>query len=54
MAKDLIVMSIHGLVVTVVVALALWATGASAGAARYDIATPYTPPASKYKYIPLQ
>lgn len=54
MVKGLIIMSLHGLVVAVVVALALWATGASAGAARYDIATPYTPPATKYKYIPLQ
>lgn len=34
-------------------ALALWAGGARA-AARYDTATPHTPPYSKYKYIPLQ
>lgn len=54
MAKGLIAMSVHGLVVVGVVALALWATGASASAARYDIATPFTPPATKYKYIPLQ
>ncbi|XP_045778150.1 uncharacterized protein LOC123876063 [Maniola jurtina] len=53
MAKHIIALSLHGLVVTGAVALALWAAGVSAGAARYDTATPYAPPAVKYKYIPL-
>ncbi|KAI8438646.1 hypothetical protein MSG28_011072 [Choristoneura fumiferana] len=42
------VLTCHGVVW--VAALALWAAGASA-AARYDTATPHTPP---YKYIPLR
>ncbi|CAH2235529.1 jg23963 [Pararge aegeria aegeria] len=53
MARGLIAMSLHGLVITGAVALALWASGVAAGAARYDTATPHTPPAAKYKYIPL-
>ncbi|XP_072937716.1 uncharacterized protein [Epargyreus clarus] len=53
MSKGIIGFSLHGLVWAGAVAFALWAVGASAGAARYDTATPYSPPYSKYKYIPL-
>ncbi|XP_026487866.2 uncharacterized protein LOC113394683 [Vanessa tameamea] len=53
MTKGIVAMSFHGLVLVGAIALALWAAGVSAGAARYDTATPYTPPSAKYKYIPL-
>ncbi|CAK1540104.1 unnamed protein product [Leptosia nina] len=53
MSRNILVISFHGLVWAGVIAFAFWATGASAAAARYDTATPYTPPFSKYKYIPL-
>ncbi|XP_023934008.2 uncharacterized protein LOC112043002 [Bicyclus anynana] len=53
MARGLIAMSLHGLVVAGGVALLLWAAGVDAAAARYDTATPYTPPGVKYKHIPL-
>ncbi|CAF4794258.1 unnamed protein product [Pieris macdunnoughi] len=53
MSKNILVMAFHGLVWAGVIAFAFWATGANAGAARYDSATPYTPPYTKYKYIPL-
>ncbi|OWR47732.1 hypothetical protein KGM_215617 [Danaus plexippus plexippus] len=52
MARGLLTMSLHGLFVCGAVALALWAADVGA-AVRYDTATPYTPPVSKYKYIPL-
>ncbi|XP_063549182.1 uncharacterized protein LOC134756280 [Cydia strobilella] len=47
--KELIVPSI---IMWAAAALALWAAGV--GAARYDSATPHTPPYTKYKYIPLR
>ncbi|CAG4954698.1 unnamed protein product [Colias eurytheme] len=50
MAKNILVMSFHGLVLVGAICFAFWATGASA---HYDTATPYTPPYTKYKYIPL-
>ncbi|VVC93641.1 unnamed protein product [Leptidea sinapis] len=53
MVKNILAMSFHGLVWAVAIGFAFWASGAKAGAARYDTATPYTPPYSKYKYIPL-
>ncbi|XP_041974971.1 uncharacterized protein LOC121730145 [Aricia agestis] len=50
MKKCVLVMSCHGLVVATAVALALWASGATA-AATYDAATPHTP--HRHKYIPI-
>lgn len=52
-SKKVLLVSYHGLVLAAALALALWAGGAQA-AARYDTATPYTPPNNNYKYIPLQ
>lgn len=52
-SKGAVMILCHGLVWAAAV-LALWAGGATGAAARYDTATPYTPPYSKYKYIPLQ
>lgn len=54
MAKGIIEISFHGFIVASAVAFAMWAAGVHADAARYDTATPYTPPSLKYKYIPLQ
>lgn len=52
-SKGAVMVLCHGLVLAAA-ALALWAGGASGETARYDTATPYTPPYTKYKYIPLQ
>ncbi|KAM3967807.1 uncharacterized protein ACR2FA_011346 [Aphomia sociella] len=49
-SKGTLLLSCHALV-WAAAALALWSVGASA--ARYDTATPYSPPYTKYKYIPL-
>ncbi|XP_026758747.2 uncharacterized protein LOC113518162 [Galleria mellonella] len=50
-SRDTLFLSCHALV-WAAAALALWSVGASA-AGRYDTATPYSPPYTKYKYIPL-
>ncbi|KAG6453142.1 hypothetical protein O3G_MSEX007989 [Manduca sexta] len=46
-----VLLTCHGLVWAAALALALWA-GEARAAARYDTATPYTPPYNR-KYIPL-
>lgn len=53
-SKSTLVLTCHGFIWVAAMALALWAGGAAGASARYDTATPYTPPFSKYKYIPLQ
>ncbi|XP_014366998.2 uncharacterized protein LOC106717625 [Papilio machaon] len=50
--KGILPMTCHALVWALVVAFALWATGAGAEPARYDSATPHSPVYNKYKYAP--